>query len=854
MRMTVSGKPKLMPGGGWRALWRVVSLALVVPVSALAQEPLALDERCTITVGNQTALVRPDGGYRIRNISVFQSRDTGVAPQLYRARATCLRGGQMITGQSEFFSLVPEQTTIVAEILPSDLDPIPVGITGSAAVDVVPLGATVQLTVLATLPDGGVEDVTPRSAGTTYLSTNPRLLAVSDDGLVTGVNSTTSPQTGTIAVLNEGNLTTIDFNAVGPSNDFDNDGMPNDYEDLFGLDKLVDDADGDLDGDGLTNLEEFNAGTLPNNPDTDGDGVLDGLDGNPLHPEEAPPAVTITPADGDMLLEGQTVTLRVDAMDDGLLTNVELSINGLSFGSSNTSPLEVLFTVPLTGAPLDLAASATDSVGNVGSATATVPVVADPLTTVEGEVVDTDGIVVEGADVALKLSGLQGEFFDFDVTLTAFPDLKGLTPDVIRPISAVNLINPDGSFSTDTFGVGFTPDFAARFSGLIRIPAPGIYEFTLGVDDGARLTIDGSLVVEVVAAAEFTEGSGMIDLPAGALPIEIEYFQSLGDAELQLSSSGPGGATAAIVSPTDLAQSPDLFATTSDASGQFSVPGVQASLGDIRAEATALVEGNEVTGSSEPTPPVPGGITDLGQITVGLNVLYGAAFIGPNGPATLYGIDPENGVATEIGPIGFWRVSAMDFSPSGVLYATGRDPATGLHVLLTIDTDTGAGTQIGPTGVETLGFGQTVSDVSFRPSDGTLFAYLEDRDGLGTIDLDTGAATALGSTFISCCGNGMAFSSDGTLLHANENNLHVLDQTTGQASVQAPLDFPPVGPFLRINSMDFQPETGILFGFLIGDTGGQPIYLVTVEPASGVVSLVGGQTVNGLDAIAWGPR
>ncbi len=835
----------------YRRLMLVLTL-LLLPAAAGAQ--LELDSRCTVTIGNQTAVVRPDGTFFVRNISVFRSRDTGVAPQLYRVRATCLRDGLMETGQSDFFSLNPAQTTFIADVLPSALDPIPVSISASAPAEFVPLGDTVQISVLASLPDGAAEDVTPRAAGTTYLSTNLRLLTVSDDGLVTGVNSTTSPQTGTIAVLNEGNLTTVDFTAVGPSNDFDNDGMPNDYEDLFGLNKFVDDADGDLDGDGLTNLEEFNAGTLPNNPDTDGDGVPDGLDGDPLHPEEAPPTVTITPADGATLLEGQTVLLRVDAADDGLLTNVELSINGLSFGSSTTSPLEVLFTVPFSGAPLDLTASATDSVGNVGSATSTVPVAADPLTTVEGEVVDTDGIVVEGAAVAIKLSGLQGEFFDFDVTLTTFPDLTGLTPDVIRPISAVNLVNPDGSFSADTFGVGLTPDFAARFSGLIRIATPGTYEFTLGVDDGARLTIDGSLVVEVVAAAEFTEGSGMIDLPAGALPIEIEYFQSLGDAELQLSSSGPGGATAAIVSPTDLAQSPDLFATTSDASGQFSVPGVQASLGDIRAEATALVEGDEVMGSSEPTPPVPGGITDLGQITVGLNVLYGAAFIGPNGPATLYGIDPENGVATEIGPIGFWRVSAMDFSPSGVLYATGRDPATGLHVLLTIDTDTGAGTQIGPTGVETLGFGQTVSDVSFRPSDGTLFAYLEDRDGLGTIDLDTGAATALGSTFISCCGNGMAFSSDGTLLHANENNLHVLDQTTGLASVQAPLDYPPVGPFLRINSMDFQPETGILFGFLNGDVGGQPIYLVTVEPASGVVSLVGGQTVNGLDAIAWGPR
>ena len=32
----------------------------------------------------------------------------------------------------------------------------------------------------------------------------------------------------------------------------------------------------DNDGDGLTNLEEYLAGTYPNNPDTDGDGIKDG--------------------------------------------------------------------------------------------------------------------------------------------------------------------------------------------------------------------------------------------------------------------------------------------------------------------------------------------------------------------------------------------------------------------------------------------------------------------------------------------------------------------------------------------------------------------------------------------------
>ena len=41
------------------------------------------------------------------------------------------------------------------------------------------------------------------------------------------------------------------------------------------------DPNGDADGDGLTNLQEFLNGTDPTNPDTDGDGVVDGLDAYP---------------------------------------------------------------------------------------------------------------------------------------------------------------------------------------------------------------------------------------------------------------------------------------------------------------------------------------------------------------------------------------------------------------------------------------------------------------------------------------------------------------------------------------------------------------------------------------------
>ncbi|MCB1032873.1 MAG: hypothetical protein KDD47_03455, partial [Acidobacteria bacterium] len=316
----------------------------------------------------------------------------------------------------------------------------------------------------------------------------------------------------------------------------------------------------------------------------------------------------------------------------------------------------------------------------------------------------------------------------------------------------------------------------------------------------------------------------------------------------------PGEDTPVVPLPEDLGQPVETFSAVTAADGSFSIPDVPAILGSLKARASATTPDAELNGRSAAVEPLPGGVTDLGQIRVSdFSTLYGSAFLGPNGPSTLYEIDPETGVATLIGSIGFLRVGAMDFSEDGKLYAVGRDPVSRENVFLTIDPATGAGSEIGPTGVETLGFGDTISDISFRPSDGVLFAYLEAGDGLGVIDLATGAVTALGPTRVSCCGNGIAFAADDRLLHVNEDSLHFLDQASGEATEILPMSYPGEFFFPRVNSMDFRPDTEELFAFLVGDFGGTPIFLVRVDPTTGAVTVVGGQTVNGLDAIAWGP-
>ena len=66
--------------------------------------------------------------------------------------------------------------------------------------------------------------------------------------------------------------------------DTDSDGLADSWESTY-FGNLNEGASGDPDGDGLTNLREYLLGTNPNNPDTDGDGIVDGVDPNPLTPD-----------------------------------------------------------------------------------------------------------------------------------------------------------------------------------------------------------------------------------------------------------------------------------------------------------------------------------------------------------------------------------------------------------------------------------------------------------------------------------------------------------------------------------------------------------------------------------------
>jgi len=140
-------------------------------------------------------------------------------------------------------------------------------------------------------------------------------------------------------------------------------------------DGISDKVDPDIDGDGLTNDQEANLSTDPNNPDSDGDGCNDKVDFYPLDPKmckkQSPkPAVVSSPPDDDtepdvvstvastseaMLLENATSGIADQVSDENSHPQVlGAELEGASgdktfFGLSKAAALIISFGIIILG-------------------------------------------------------------------------------------------------------------------------------------------------------------------------------------------------------------------------------------------------------------------------------------------------------------------------------------------------------------------------------------------------------------------------------------------------------------------------------------------------------------------------
>lgn len=101
--------------------------------------------------------------------------------------------------------------------------------------------------------------------------------------------------------------------------------------------------------------------------------------------------------------------------------------------------------------------------------------------------------------------------------------------------------------------------------------------------------------------------------------------------------------------------------------------------------------------------------------------------------SVLYEIDTDTGMGTEIGPVGYPSILALEFDPGGTLYGVSNDA----DLLIVIDTVTGAGTFVAPTL-------PAITGMARRPEDDVMFVVETARDTIHRLDLTDGSTKEIG--------------------------------------------------------------------------------------------------------------
>ncbi|WP_315098460.1 PQQ-dependent sugar dehydrogenase [uncultured Cellulomonas sp.] len=166
---------------------------------------------------------------------------------------------------------------------------------------------------------------------------------------------------------------------------------------------------------------------------------------------------------------------------------------------------------------------------------------------------------------ALTLRGLQGAYFDNQ-------DLTGTT---------VNRLDPTVGFSWGTgapvAGIG-ADTFSVRWSGAVIPRYSQTYTFSTTSDDGVRLWVNGTRVIDQWTTHSSRVDTGTIALTAGVpVPIVLEYFDATGSAVAQLRWSSSSQAQEIV--PTDRLR--PYYAVNMQPSGTPVPPGYAPDTGSV---------------------------------------------------------------------------------------------------------------------------------------------------------------------------------------------------------------------------------------------------------------------------------
>lgn len=204
------------------------------------------------------------------------------------------------------------------------------------------------------------------------------------------------------------------------------------------------------------------------------------------------------------------LALDIDSFDSASAAGGTVT---LSVGTGPGGRDELTYTPP-TGynGPDSFDYTIRDPGGQTASATVSADLI-DPTT-----FRDPDSPVNTRAGVGVRFYALNNP--------TQLPDFDALSPYKTTEADNINVASTSGNYP----GADRADNLGALYEGFVDVPADGVYTLYVESDDGSRLYVGDTLVVDNDGLHSMQERSGTIGLKTGRHAVRVEFFEATGGA------------------------------------------------------------------------------------------------------------------------------------------------------------------------------------------------------------------------------------------------------------------------------------------------------------------------------------
>lgn len=289
------------------------------------------------------------------------------------------------------------------------------------------------------------------------------------------------------------------------------------------------------------------------------------------------------------------------------------------------------------------------------------------------------------------IQGLDANYYDaLDPSQTSTTNFSftGRTPVLSRTDAAINFDWEAGS-PGPSVPVNY---FLGKWNGFVNPPAAGSYTFGATADDGVRITVGGTQVLNRWSYSSGISWGTAKTLPTGPTPIQVEFYENTGHADIQLRVKGTG--IDPVQYPTGMPVPADWFTRTQEVlPGGWSASRAIGGAAGVYVSAQVTEGGvtlRDITGATHTYTRVAPGSYKAPAGEAGLLALDGAGRVTlTDGDGTVYAFDANGKLLSATAPSDGMKPATptMEYATNGLLKSI-TDPVDGRKVRFAYGGDT----------------------------------------------------------------------------------------------------------------------------------------------------------------------